>query len=107
MMKETILPSMPPTQPSPGENRFDPPDDGTRQLLQWGGSMVGTGIVAAILLETVLGGYSRTGASTNTGWFALIVALMCIPFGLMLFGLGLAKWLRNRHIAKRNPNFRR
>ena len=31
--------------------------------------------------ETVLGGFSRTGASTNSGWFALIVALMCIPFG--------------------------
>ncbi len=56
------------------------PDDGTRQLLQWGGSMVGTGILATILLVTVLGGYSRLGASTNAGWFALIVALMCIPF---------------------------
>ena len=72
------------------------PDDGTRQLLQWGGSMVGTGILATILLVTLLGGYSRLGASTNAGWFALIVALMCIPFGLMLLALGLAKWLRNR-----------
>jgi hypothetical protein len=58
--------------------------------------MVGVGILAAILLVTVLGGYSRLGASTNAGWFALIVALMCIPFGLMLLALGLAKWLRNR-----------
>jgi hypothetical protein len=74
------------------------PGDGTRQLLQWGGSMVGTGLLAAVLLVTVLGGYSRTGASTNTGWFALIVALMCIPFGLMLLALGVAKWLRNRRI---------
>jgi hypothetical protein len=57
--------------------------------------MVGVGILAAILLVTVLGGYSRLGASTNAGWFALIVALMCIPFGLMLLALGLAKWLRN------------
>jgi signal transduction histidine kinase len=75
------------------------PDDGTRQLLQWGGSMVGTGVLAAFLLVTLLGGYSRTGASTNTGWFALIVVLMCIPFGLMLFTLGVAKWLRNRRVA--------
>jgi hypothetical protein len=60
--------------------------------------MVGTGLLAAVLLVTVLGGYSRTGASTNTGWFALIVALMCIPFGLMLLALGVAKWLRNRRI---------
>ena len=69
--------------------------------------MVGVGILAAVLLQVVLGGYSRTGASTNTGWFALIVALMCVPFGLLLFSLGVAKWLRNRHIAKRKPNFRR
>ena len=51
------------------------PDDGTRQLLRWGGSMLGTGLIAALLLVTVLGGFSPTGASTNTGWFALIVAL--------------------------------
>jgi Na+/proline symporter len=74
------------------------PDDGTRQLLQWGGSMVGTGLLAAVLLVTVLGGYTRLGASSNTGWFALIVALMCIPFGLMLLALGLAKWLRKRRL---------
>ncbi len=84
---------MPPTPPT---NATAQPDDGTRQLLQWSGSMVGVGILAAILLLTVLGGYSRLGASTNAGWFALIVALMCIPFGLMLLALGLAKWLRNR-----------
>ena len=77
------------------------PDDGTRQLLQWGGSMVGTGVLAALLLVTLLGGYSRTGASTNTGWFALIVTLMCIPFGLMLFTLGVAKWLRNRRESRK------
>jgi len=76
------------------------PDDGTRQLLQWGGSMVGTGLLAAVLLLTLLGGFSRTGASTNGGWFALIVALMCIPFGSLLLTLGVAKWLRNRSIAR-------
>ncbi len=58
--------------------------------------MVGTGMLAVVLLVTVLGGYSRTGASTNTGWFALIVGLMCIPFGALLLTLGVAKWLRNR-----------
>ncbi|MGP8252177.1 MAG: hypothetical protein ACLQHF_09090 [Terracidiphilus sp.] len=76
------------------------PDDGTRQLLQWGGSIVGTGVAAGILLETVLGGYSRTGASTNTGWFALILVLACIPFGGMLLTLGVAKWLRNRRLGR-------
>jgi uncharacterized membrane protein YidH (DUF202 family) len=62
--------------------------------------MVGTGLLAAALLETSLGGFSPTGASTNTGWFALIVALMCIPFGGLLLALGVAKWLRNRRIAR-------
>jgi hypothetical protein len=76
------------------------PDDGTRQLLQWGGSIVGAGVLAALLLETVLGGYSRTGAHTNAGWFALIVVLACLPFGGMLLTLGVAKWLRNRRIAE-------
>ena len=73
--------------------------DGTRQLLQWGASIFGAGLLAALLLQTLLGGLSRTGASTNAGWFALIVALMCIPFGGLLLALGLAKWLRNRQIA--------
>jgi hypothetical protein len=62
--------------------------------------MVATGLLCALLLVTVLGGYSRLGASTNAGWFALIVALMCLPFGGMLLTLGLAKRLRNRRLAR-------
>jgi hypothetical protein len=76
------------------------PDDGTRQLLQSGASILAAGVLAAVLLETVLGGYSRTGAHTNTGWFALILVLGCVPFGGMLLALGVAKWLRNRRIAQ-------
>lgn len=75
--------------------------DGTEQLLRWGGATVGAGVLAVILLETLLGGFSRTGANTNSGWFALIVALMCIPFGGLLLALGIAKWLRNRALARR------
>jgi len=77
------------------------PDDGTRQLLQWGASILGSGILAGILLVTLLGGFTATGASTNTGWFALIVTLMCIPFGGLLLALGLAKWFRNRRLARK------
>jgi len=76
------------------------PDDGTNQLLHWGGSILGSGILAGILLVTLLGGFSPTGAKTNTGWFALIVTLMCIPFGGLLLTLGAAKWFRNRSIAR-------
>jgi len=82
--------------------RASTPDDGTRQLLRWGGTMVGIGVLSALLLETVLGGFTQTGASTNGGWFALIVALMCLPFGGLLLALGVAKWLRNRSIARRD-----
>jgi hypothetical protein len=87
--------------PSSSRNQ-DPtqPDDGTRQLLQWGSSILGSGILAGTLLITVLGGFSPTGASTNTGWFALIVTLTCIPFGSLLLALGVAKWFRNRRIAQ-------
>jgi hypothetical protein len=90
---------------TPGASQFNNrnrsmPDDGTRQLLQWGSSIVGTGILAAILLETMLGGFTRTGAHTNTGWFALILVLGCIPFGGMLLTLGVAKWLRNRRLTR-------
>jgi hypothetical protein len=84
-------------QPSPAQ-----PDDGTRQLLRWGASILASGILAGILLLTLLGGFSPTGASTNTGWFALIVTLTCIPFGGLLLALGVAKWFRNRRLA-RNP----
>jgi len=63
--------------------------------------MVGAGLLSALLLVTVLGGFTATGASTNTGWFALIVTLMCLPFGGLLLTLGIAKWLRNRSLARR------
>ena len=77
------------------------PNDGTRQLLQWGASIVGAGLFAALLLQTLFGGFSPTGASTNAGWLALIVALACLPFGGLLLALGIAKWLRNRSLAQR------
>jgi hypothetical protein len=87
---------MPANSPNPNS-----PNDGARQLLQWGASILGAGLLSAVLLETVLGGYSPTGAHTNLGWFALIVALMCIPFGGMLTALGAAKALRRRILARK------
>jgi hypothetical protein len=88
------MPSYPPKNATTTQR-----DDGTRQLLKWGGSMVGAGLLSILLLVTMLGGYSRNGASTNAGWFALIVALMCLPFGGLLLTLGFAKWLRNRRLT--------
>lgn len=94
---------MPAAQRIPDTTRRPVPvNDGTRQLLKWGSSIVGSGLLAAVLLEAFLGGFSPTGASTNGGWFALIVALMCLPFGGLLLILGVAKWLRNRSLHRRD-----
>jgi hypothetical protein len=83
-----------PIEIQPGRTSL--PNDGTRQLLHWGGSIFAAGLLAALLLLTLLGGFTPQGATTNAGWLALMVALMCLPFGGMLLALGLAKWLRNR-----------
>ena len=91
---------MPARSYNPNTVRKPQPDDGTRQLLQAGGSILGAGLVATILLQTMLGGFTRLGATTNGGWFALIVLLMCIPFGSLLLTLGVAKWLRNRKLER-------
>jgi len=76
------------------------PDDGTRALLRTGGWMLVAGVVAALLSATVFGGIGRQGPHTNAGWLSLMFALMCLPFGLMLFSLGAAKWFRNRRLAR-------
>lgn len=76
------------------------PDDGTRQLLVSGSWTLAVGLLAALLTATVFGGIGRQGAHTNSGWLSLLVALMCLPFGSMLFLLGAAKWLRNRRLAR-------
>lgn len=77
-------------------------DDGTRALLRTGLWMLAAGAVAAILAATVFGGISRQGPHTNAGWLSLMAAMMCLPFGLMLFGLGFAKWLRNRRLRRQS-----
>jgi hypothetical protein len=78
--------------------KFEQSDDGTRTLLRTGIWTLAAGAVAAVLAATVFGGISRQGPHTNAGWLSLMVAMMCLPFGLMLFGLGFAKWLRNRRL---------
>jgi high-affinity K+ transport system ATPase subunit B len=77
-------------------NNSNPPNDGAHQILRAGLSMLAVGFLAVLLLEILLGGFSPTGAHTNLGWMALIVALMCLPFGGLLTALGAAKTMRNR-----------
>ena len=69
-------------------------DDGTSQLLRWGASTLGAGIVFAILTKTAFGGIGAQGPNTNAGWLGLIVTMMCLPFGSILFLLGCAKWIK-------------
>ena len=75
-----------------------PQGDGTRQLLQSGAGTLAAGIFAAALTQFVFGGIGPQGPHTNSGWLALIVAMMCLPFGLLLSLLGVAKWFRNRRL---------
>jgi hypothetical protein len=75
-------------------------DDGTSQLLRAGAWTLVVGVISALLIEVAFGGITRQGPHTNSGWFALIVAMMCLPFGLMLFALGAAKWMRNRRLRR-------
>lgn len=73
-------------------------DDGTTQLLRGGSLILAVGLAAFLLLITVLGGVGVEGAHSNPGWLALITGAMCLPFGLMLTALGVAKWLRKRSL---------
>jgi len=82
------------------QSRVEPIRDGTTELLQWGGSILGSSVLVIVLLFTLLGGVGAEGAHNNAGWLALIIGAMSLPFGLMLTLLGLAKWLRRRSLEK-------
>jgi uncharacterized membrane protein YeaQ/YmgE (transglycosylase-associated protein family) len=79
------------------------PDDGTRQLLQGAFWTLLTGIIAAFCTRFLFGGIGIHGPHTNAGWIALIVSMMCLPFGCMLLLLGGAKYFRNRRLARKVP----
>jgi magnesium-transporting ATPase (P-type) len=63
----------------------------TRQLLRVGIVLLIIGGIAAALMFTVFGGVTHQGPHTNMGWIALVAALGCVPPGLLLLLLGLAK----------------
>jgi len=85
----------PPAQPN-GPARPTAQDDGTNQLLKSGGWTLGAGVFFALLTKFALGGIGDQGPHTNGGWMALIVTMMCLPFGFLLSLLGVLKWLRKR-----------
>ncbi len=83
-------------QPAPSTpSELRTPED-ARLLIRTGGGCLATGLACAALMLTVFGGVTRQGPHTNSGWLALIVAMMCLPFGTILLTLGLAKYLGHR-----------
>jgi len=89
----------------PSRNDLNPQsnnDDGTIQLLKGGSLILAVGVVSFLLLMIAFGGVNVEGAHSNPGWLALIIAAMCLPFGLMLTLLGVAKWFRNRSLNRKS-----
>lgn len=68
----------------------------TRKLLTSGTAIFSTGVLAAVLALIALGGIGRQGPHTNAGWLALMLAMGCLPTGLLTLLLGLAKLLGDR-----------
>jgi len=65
----------------------------TRKLLTTGGLIFGIGLIAALLMNVAFGGVGQQGPHTNGGWLALMVAMGCLPTGLLTLFLGFAKWI--------------
>ena len=69
----------------------------TRQLLRTGLTISATGAIAAALIFTTFGGIVRhQGPHTNLGWLALIVAIGCLPTGVLTLLLAVVKLLGER-----------
>lgn len=70
--------------------------DDTRKLLTTGSAIFGAGVVCVALMYAVFGGAGHQGPHTNGGWLMLIFALGCLPMGLLILMLGLAKLIGDR-----------
>ena len=64
----------------------------TRKLLTTGSIIFMTGVVAALLMFFIFGGVSKQGPHTNGGWLSLMLAIGCLPTGLLTLLLGTAKF---------------
>jgi hypothetical protein len=63
----------------------------TRKLLTTGSAIFLTGAVAALLMFAVFGGVTKQGPHTNGGWLCLMIAIGCLPTGVLTLLLGGAK----------------
>ena len=63
----------------------------TRKLLVTGSWVLGAGLLCVVLLFSTFGGASHQGPHTNGGWLMLIFALGCLPMGVLILALAVAK----------------
>jgi hypothetical protein len=68
----------------------------THKLLTTGSAIFLTGALAALLLYTTFGGVTAQGPHSNGGWLSLMVAMGCLPTGILTLALGLAKLFGDR-----------
>jgi hypothetical protein len=69
----------------------------TRKLLTSGLAIFSTGVVSAALTEFGFGGIGRQGPHTNAGWLCLMLAMGCLPTGLLTLLLAIAKVFGDRN----------
>ncbi len=63
----------------------------TKQLLRTGLYIFGVGAVSVALMFGVFGGVGRQGPHTNGGWLVLMIAMGCLPTGILTLTLALLK----------------
>jgi hypothetical protein len=68
----------------------------TRKLLSTGLVIFCTGLVAALLALLVFGGIGHQGPHTNAGWLSLMLAMGCLPTGLLTLLLAVSKLVGDR-----------
>ncbi len=68
----------------------------TRKLLTTGSAISIVGVISSLLAFTVFGGIGRQGPHTNSGWLALMLAMGCLPTGLLTLLLAVAKLIGDR-----------
>ena len=83
-MSEALKPTLPPA-------RRPAIHSDTRKLLIVGSWIFGFGVLCIVLLFAALGGTGHQGPHTNGGWLVLILALGCLPTGILTLGLAIAK----------------
>ena len=82
--------------PEPTHRTTQPMPRDAAALLKTGITILLVGALSAASIYLFFGGVNPQGPHTNAGWLALIVAAMSVPFGLMLFTLGAAKYFGHR-----------